>query len=251
AILMADFAVPYWLTVPVSAALCGCFGFLLGFPALRLGGVYLALTTFATAVAVPQILKSSYLEGWTGGVQGIVISKPDPPFDLPLTADQWLYLFSLALASALFLVAYNLVTGRTGRALIAIRDHALAAEAMGVNTALLKTGVFAVSALYTGIAGSLGAIAVEFVSPDSFTVLLSIVLFVGLVAGGIASILGPVFGGLFIVFVPAVAERISKAAPDAVYGLILIGFMYLMPFGIAGFVESLILRISASEGGGE
>src|SRR6185312_13947899 len=184
--------VPYWATLPVSAVICAIFGFLLGLPALRLGGHYLALTTFALAVAVPQILKHKLFEDYTGGVQGLVIDKPDAPFGLPLSADQWLYLFTLAVGVALYGLAWNLVHGRIGRAMMAVRDHPLAAEAMGVNLAMLKTRTFSVSALYTGVAGSLGAIVVAFVAPDSSSFLLSITLFVGLVAGGAASIGGTI-----------------------------------------------------------
>jgi len=124
----------------------------------------------------------------------------------------------------------------------AIRDHPLAAEATGIDVALFKTRTFAVSAMFTGIAGSLGAIAVGFVAPDSFTVFLSITLFVGLVVGGVASIAGPVFGGVFIAFLPNVAEEVSKAAPGAVYGLVLIAFMYLLPSGVAGGLGRLLRR---------
>jgi branched-chain amino acid transport system permease protein len=239
AILMSVYDVPYWATLPVSALVCAGFGLLLGFPALRLGGLYLALTTFGLAVALPQLLKHPLLEDWTGGVQGIVITKPDPPSWVRLTQDQWLYLFSLAVAAVLFVLARNLLRGRIGRAFIAVRDHPLAAEAMGIDIAMVKTGAFAVSALYTGIAGSIGAIAVQFVAPDSFGVFLSITLFVGLVVGGVASIGGALFGALFIVFVPNIAEQVSKAAPGAVYGAILIGVMFLMPAGVAGALHRL------------
>jgi branched-chain amino acid transport system permease protein len=239
AILLSVYDVPYWATLPVSAVVCAAFGLLLGFPALRLGGLYLALTTFGLAVALPQLLKHPLLEDWTGGVQGIVITKPDPPSWVRLTQDQWLYLFALAVAAVLFILARNLLRGRIGRAFVAVRDQPLAAEAMGIDIALVKTGAFAVSALYTGIAGSLGAIAVQFVAPDSFGVFLSITLFVGLVVGGVASIGGALFGALFIVFVPNLAESVSKAAPGAVYGAILIGVMFLMPAGVAGALRRL------------
>jgi branched-chain amino acid transport system permease protein len=239
AILMSVYDVPYWATLPVSAVVCAAFGLLLGFPSLRLGGLYLALTTFGLAVALPQLLKHPLLEDWTGGVQGIVITKPDPPSWVRLTQDQWLYLFALAVAAVLFVLARNLLRGRIGRAFVAVRDQPLAAEAMGIDIALVKTGAFAVSALYTGIAGSLGAIAVQFVAPDSFGVFLSITLFVGLVVGGVASIGGALFGALFIVFVPNLAESVSKAAPGAVYGAILIGVMFLMPAGVAGALRRL------------
>lgn len=242
AILMSLYDVPYWVTLPVSAVICAAFGFLIGLPALRLGGLYLALTTFALAVATPQLLKYRLFEGWTGGVQGIVVDKPDAPFGLPLSADQWLYLFTLAVGVIMFALAANLVRGRIGLAMRAIRDHPLAAEATGIDVALFKTRTFAVSAMFTGIAGSLGAIAVGFVAPDSFTVFLSITLFVGLVVGGVASIAGPVFGGVFIAFLPNVAEEVSKAAPGAVYGLVLIAFMYLLPSGVAGGLGRLLRR---------
>jgi branched-chain amino acid transport system permease protein len=242
AILMYQYGVPYWATLPVSAIVCAVFGFLIGLPALRLGGLYLALTTFALAVAVPQLLKHNALEPWTGGVQGLVIDKPDPPFGLDLSPDQWLYMFCLTVGAFLFLLAWNVVRGRIGRAMMAIRDHSLAAEAMGIDIALLKTRTFALSALYTGVAGSLGAIVVQFVAPDSFGIFVSIYFFVGLVVGGASSISGAIFGGLFIEFVPNLAEKVSKAAPGAVYGVILIAVMFLMPAGAAGFVRSLFVR---------
>jgi branched-chain amino acid transport system permease protein len=175
-------------------------------------------------------------------VQGLVIDKPDPPFGLDLSPDQWLYLFSLFVGALLFLLAWNIVRGRIGRAMMAIRDHSLAAEAMGIDIALLKTRTFALSALYTGVAGSLGAIVVQFVAPDSFGIFVSIYFFVGLVIGGVSSIGGAIFGGLFIEFVPNLAEKVSKAAPGAVYGVILIAMMFLMPGGAAGFVATLFAR---------
>ncbi len=248
-ILMTSWNVPYWATLPVAAIVCAGFGFLIGLPALRLGGLYLALTTFALAVAVPQVLKHKALEQWTGGVQGLVIDKPDPPFGLPLSADQWLYLFTLAVGALIFLLAWNLVRGRIGRAMMAIRDHALAAEAMGINIALLKTRTFAVSAMCTGVAGSLGAIAIQFVAPDSFTVFVSITLFVGLVVGGVASIPGALFGAAFIEFIPNIAEQVSKAAPGAVYGVILIACMYVMPSGVGGALARLVRRVARSGDG--
>jgi len=243
AVLMDKFGVPYWATVPVAGVVCLGAGFLFGLPALRLEGLYLALATFALGVSMPQVLKDKHLEQWTGGVQGIVIIKPDPPFGLPLNQDQWLFYFTLAVMLLMFLLGWNLLRGRVGRSLIAIRDQPIAAEAMGVNNALYKSLTFGVSAMYTGVAGALGAIAVQFVAPDSFQIFLSITFLVGIVIGGLASIPGAIYGAMFIQFVPNIAAQISKAAPWAIYGVFMIGFMYLMPTGVAGAMRIAWARI--------
>ena len=247
AVLMDKAGLPYWATLPAAGAVCFVLGFLMGFPALRLGGHYLALATFAFALAVPQLLKYKKIEGLTGGVQGIVLNKPEPPFEFslfgqPLSADRWLYFFTLAVAALMFLLAWNLLRGRIGRALIAIRDHPIAATAMGINLPVFKSTAFGVSAAFTGVAGALGAICVAFVSPDSFTVFLSITLLVGVVVGGLASIPGAIFGAIFIQFVPNIADSISKSAPWAIYGAVLIGLMYLMPTGVMGMLKGLWAR---------
>jgi branched-chain amino acid transport system permease protein len=242
AVLMDKAGVPYWATLPAAGAVCLVVGFLFGLPALRLEGLYLALATFALGVSLPQLLKYKALEQWTGGVQGIVIAKPEAPFGIPLNADQWLYFFTLAVTVVMFVLGWNLLRGRVGRALVAIRDHPIAAQAMGVNTALYKSLAFGVSAMYTGIAGALGAIAVQFVAPDSFTIFLSILLLVGIVIGGMASISGALYGAIFIQFVPNIADEVSKAAPWAIFGIFMILFVYLMPTGVAGAVRLLLAR---------
>jgi branched-chain amino acid transport system permease protein len=242
AILMDKMGAPYWATVPAAGAVCLVAGFLFGLPALRLEGLYLALATFALGVAMPQLLKYHALEKWTGGVQGITLTKPDAPFGLPLEQDQWLYFFTLAVTAVLFILGWNLLRGRIGRALVAIRDQHIAAEAMGIHNALYKSLAFGVSAMYTGIAGALGAIAVQFVAPDSFNIFLSIIFLVGIVVGGLASISGAVYGALFIQFIPNIADDLSKAAPWAVFGVFMIVFVYLMPTGVAGALRLFTAR---------
>jgi len=242
AIMVDRWDIGYGWTIPAAGIVCLVVGFLFGRPALRLEGLYLALATFSLALAVPQILK--YFEHWTGGSQGIVLSKPKAPLHLPLSEDQWLYFLTLAVTVVLFVLAANLLGGRTGRAIVAIRDNHIAAEAMGVNNALYKSVTFGVSAAYTGIAGALSAIVVAFVAPDSFDVFLSITLLTGIVIGGFGTISGPIYGALFIQFVPNWAQDISKAAPWAIFGLFLIGFMYVMPRGIAGFLQLVWIRLT-------
>jgi branched-chain amino acid transport system permease protein len=241
AIMIDRWTVPYPLTIVAAGVLCLVAGFLFGIPALRLEGLYLALATFALALAIPQILK--YFEHWTGGSQGIVLSKPSAPWGLKLSPDQWLYLLTLGVLILLFLLAANLLAGRIGRAIVAIRDNPIAAQAMGVNTALYKSLTFGVSAGYTGVAGALSALAIAFVAPDAFNVFLSITFLTGIVIGGLASISGAIFGALFIQFVPNWAQDISKAAPWAIYGIFLILFMYVMPRGIAGALRLAVVRV--------
>src|SRR5262249_45733036 len=156
------------------------------------------------------------------GSQGIVLSKPKAPWGLPLNEDQWLYFLTLAITLVAFVLARNLLGGRVGRAVVAIRDNHIAAEAMGVDSALYKSVVFGVSAAYTGVAGALSAVVVAFVAPDSFDIFLSITLLTGIVIGGLATISGAIFGALFIQFVPNWAQDISKAAPWAIFGIFLI-----------------------------
>jgi len=239
AILMDRLGVPYWLTVPAAGTVCFGAGFLFGLPALRLEGTHLALATFALGVSMPQILKYKRVERWTGGVQGITLQKPDAPWGLPLAPDQWLYFFCLAVMLLLFACAWNFLRSHAGRAIVAIREQPIAASSVGIDVPMYKTLTFGVSAMYTGIAGALGAVAVQFVSPDSFSVFLSISLLVGIVVGGLSSISGAIYGAIFIQFVPKLAGDISKAAPGAIYGMVLIASVYLLPTGIAGGIKTL------------
>ena len=245
AILMNDGGWPYWATLPVVAILCFGAGFLFGFPALKLESHYLALATFTLAIAVPQLLKHKAIAGWTGGVAGLVLEKPDPPLGLPLSPDQWLFYFCLVVTMVLFWAAFNLLRGRSGRAMMAIRDHGMAAGTMGIDTSMYKTITFGISALYTGIAGALSAITVANVAPDSFALPLSIAFLVGLVVGGIGSLSGCLIGGIFLVLVQNWSQSLSDWAKStfdlsfdvpswAIYGVLLLLLMYVMPTGIAG-----------------
>jgi branched-chain amino acid transport system permease protein len=244
AILMQRYGVAYYWTLPAAGGICFVVGSLFGLPALRLQGLYLALATFALAVALPQLLKFHGVEGWTGGVQGIVVDQPDPPSFLPIGADQWLYYFTLAIVLAMFAGAANLVNSRTGRAIMAIRDHPIAAAAMGINAPLYKTLTFGVSALYTGVAGALGALAVQFVAPDSFSLFLSVSFLVGLILGGMGSLPGCLFGGLFVLYVPNIAETVSRGLAGAIYGVIMLLVIFVMPSGAAGFAQLALARLA-------
>jgi branched-chain amino acid transport system permease protein len=241
---MHNYGIFYMWTLPAAGAVCFAVGFLFGLPALRLQNLYLALATFTLATVMPQILKFHGLEHWTGGVQGLVVDQPDPPSFLPIDTDQWLYFLTLIVVLLLFAAAASLVRSRSGRAIMAIRDHPIAAAAMGIDNSLYKTLTFGVSALYTGVAGALGALVVAFVAPDSFTIFLSIALLVGLVIGGVGSIPGCLIGGLFVLYVPNIAESISTGLAGAIYGVILLIIIFMMPAGAAGFVRASLSRLA-------
>ena len=230
---------PYWLAIPLAGSVSMLAGYAFGRPALKLQGLYLALATFTLSVVLPQLLKYKHLQPWTGGVGGIVITKPEAPFGLPLTSDQYFYLFALLVTVVMFLIARNLIDSGTGRAIRAIRDHQMAATSMGINHQHYKSMTFAVSAAFACVGGSLSALAVQFVSPDSFTMFLSISLLVGVVVGGIGTLWGAFFGAAFIMFVPELAEKVSKDAAWAVYGVVLILLVFAMPKGVMGLINRL------------
>ncbi len=235
--LLMGAGMPYWLTLPFCAVVClGC-GLLVAIPALRLEGLYLALATYSLAVVFPQLLKFKAFEAWTGGSHGVVLTKPQAPAGFPLSDDQWLYLFVLAVAVPMAWIARNLLKGHIGRTWIAIREHPTAAATMGIDTAHYKSLCLGISAAYTGIAGALGAIAVQFVAPDSFGVFLSLSFLVGIVVGGMASIAGALVGAVFIQFIPEVTDTLLQSAPWAVYGVVLVFFLHVMPGGVVGAVH--------------
>jgi branched-chain amino acid transport system permease protein len=246
AILMEHADINYVLTLPVAGIVCFIFGFLFGLPALRLSGVYLALATFALATAMPQLLKLGVFEQWTGGVQGLVVTKPDAPFGLPMSQDMWLYYFTLFIALLIYVASVNLLNSRSGRAMMAIRDNQIAASALGINLSLYKTLAFGISAGFTGIAGALGAIAVQFVAPDGYTIQLAIAIFLGMVVGGVGWLPGSLAGAAFIVFVPNIAESVSKGLSGAVFGVLLIIIIFVIPHGarqVAYYLETIVKKL--------
>ncbi len=237
AYLLANQIVPVPVALVLSGLACLLLGLAFGFPALKLDGIYLALATFSLAVATPQLLKLSLLEHWTGGVGGIVLEKPQPPAFLPVNEDQWLYFIVLAVGLVLYALVRGLLAGRTGRAFLAVKDHPLAAQAMGIDVTRIKVLAFGYSALVTGLAGALSALVTQYVAPDSFPLFLSINLLVGMVVGGTGWIPGALFGALFIQIMPILVEHISQGLQGVIYGLVLIGVMLVAPGGLGALAR--------------
>ena len=248
AILMVDHGVKDIWTIPIAALVTGVIGFLFGIPALRLSGLYLALATFAIAVSMPAVIKR--FEGFTGGGGGInLFGLPELTASLTpvevlgqeLVFNDWLYYLCWTIALVGYVIAWLFLGGRTGLALRAVRDSETAAQSSGVSLPRYKTLAFGVSAAYAGVAGSLFAIATTFVNPDTFPVALSILLLVGVVVGGLGSLVGLVAGAVFIQFLPIWSQEVSKSpgAPSVVSGLILIALMFVLPMGFAGLIARL------------
>jgi branched-chain amino acid transport system permease protein len=232
AILMTEASIPALATVPIAAAVSFAAGLLLGLPALRVRGLYLALITLGVAVAVPQLIKR--FDGLTGGTQGLSVSQPAAPEWSGLADDQWLYFVVLAIALVMFVLGARLVRGRAGRAMIAVREDETTAQATGVHSARTKTLAFATGSMYAGVGGSLYVFAIGFVAPESFTLIVSFSFLAAIVVGGLATIGGAVFGALFIEFVPVYAGEVNDALAGVIYGAVLIAFMYALPGGVMG-----------------
>lgn len=232
AALMVKAGWPFLLVLPVALVITFALGYGVGIPALRLHGLYLALVTLALAVVTPPILKR--FSGITGGAMGLTVPKPQPPEWTGLAEDQYLYLLALIATVVVIILVRNLVNSRVGRSMISIREDARAAETMGVNLAQVKTLTFAWSAMLAGLAGVLFTWTIGYVSPESFTIVLSIELLAALVVGGLGSIWGAPLGAAFLVFIPNISQDINQAAPGIAFGALLILAMYVFPGGIAG-----------------
>jgi len=237
-------------TIPLAGVAAGIVGFLIGLPALRLSGLYLALATFAFAVAMPSLLKK--FSGLTGGGQGLRLLEQAPlqvtglsgtvtVFGHSTSQNHFLYYLTWGIGLVGFLIAWLIVRGRLGRTFRAVRDSEVAAASAGIDLARAKTTAFAISGVYAGVAGSLLAIQSEIVNPLSFTFLLSILLLVGTVVGGLGSLPGMVLGALFIQYLPDLSTHVSTAqgVPDFVFGAAIILVMILLPTGAGGLLRRL------------
>jgi branched-chain amino acid transport system permease protein len=246
-ILMVDHNWMFEPTILVSAVLTGLLGLLVGFPALRVRGLYLALVTLGLAVAFPAVAKK-YVHG-TGG--NALLQPPRKDFQSLLTFlddDQWKYAVCLAFTVVLFWAARNLVQSRTGRAMVAVRDQEIAATTVGVNLASTKVWTFAISAAYAGIAGSL-SVMVDGLADATNPIIYfqrSIEFLVAMTIGGAATILGPLVGALLVVVLRRnttdLIEGKEVLAP-ALFGAALILIVYVLPDGAVGGVKRLLARL--------
>ena len=246
ALLVVHAEVPHWLALPMAAVICGVVGFLFSLPLLRLKTMHLAMATFAIGVVLPTLVKWKGVEHFTGGTQGLGLADPAVPGGLPLRADQWLYLLALALLVAGFWLTRNLLQGRVGRAVIAIRDHPIAAQSMGIDFVWHKAMVFGLSAALVGVAGGLAALAMRYVAPGLYGPFLSFSLLIGIAVGGLGSLSGALYGavalqGIFLV-VGVSASTLRTSNAPLIYGVVLVGFLCLVPDGVSGLLRRAAAR---------
>ena len=241
----------FW-TILLAGLVAGVAGLLVGVPALRLSGLYLALITFGIAVSFPQLPKK--FDHFFGGTTGKFLALVKPPFDLDTTPNNWLYYLTWGIALVLLAAAWFIVRGRMGRALQAIRDSEIAAASSGVNLATYKTLAFGISAFYAGVAGSLYAIANSYVNPGLIPISLSIFLVVGLAVGGLGSLVSLIAGAALIYFLQNHADTVAgwinhlpaldldpkqPGIPSVVFGAVLIIVMLAIPTGIGGLLRKV------------
>lgn len=231
-----------YLCIPLAGATAFVAGFLFGLPVVRFGLVHLALATWGLAVVVPQLLKLSLLARWTGGVQGIYLDRPGVPPGLPLSEDQWWYAIVMAVLVMALWSLRNLRDSRSGRALQAVAERPLVAQAVGVELVRARALAFGASAAYAGVAGALGALLTDFIGPDSYGTWFSIQLLIGAVVGGLYSAWGALFGGLLMKFLPDLARGASGLLTFPAHGLLLIVMIWFLPRGLAGLLETRARR---------
>jgi branched-chain amino acid transport system permease protein len=238
AIPMAWFAVPHWVALPIAGLACLAAGVLFALPVVRLQNMHLAMATFALAGVTPELANYKGVAEWTGGSQGLGLDRPEVPFGLPLSFDQWIFLLALLVLVVSLAVASNLLGGRIGRAIIAVRDDPIGAQAIGVDTTLYKTLAFGISTMFTGLAGALSAMALLYAAPAGIFV--SLGFLIGAAVGGLASLSGAIYGAIFLqvilMLAGTIAQSVKTPAVLAIYGVVVIAFLHLLPRGIAGLV---------------
>ncbi len=250
---MTSLHVPFPLALLIAAMVAAFFGFILGLPALRLEGPYLAIATLGFGMAITQVIGRWQI---FGGRMGLETPSPNL-FSYVLESDRELYFLIIPVAFLLTMAARNLMKTRVGRAFIAIRDSDIAAETMGVNLVFYKTLAFAISAFYAGIAGGLFAFLIGFINPSTFNFILSIYFLAFVIVGGLGSILGSIMGGIVMTWLMLVLDKVQELPylgtvllsfserwmsvtglpniASIIFGLIIVLLVVFEPLGLYGF----------------
>lgn len=243
-ILVQKEGMPVPLAFVGGVVLCFLVGVVVGLPALRLRGTYLALVTLAIGVVFPSVVRR--FDGLTGGSIGLFGLSYSPPSGIAYFSGRagqgvWLYWVAIITLSVACLVVWNIMRSRTGRSIVALRDNEAAAIVMGVNRTLVRTVLFGVSAGIAGLAGGVYAVNTGIINPDSFSLMLTIYLLVAMVLGGSASFWGPILGGFAIYFVPVWSSDIANGPiAGVIFGVVIIAMVFGMRSGLVGMIKRLV-----------
>lgn len=240
---LAQRGVPFVFTIPAAGLLAGAIGIVVGIPSLRIKGLYLAVASLATQFLLVYVFRE--WESVTGGVRGVDVPFAQL-FGYELSSDLRMYYLILPITALLLVAARNLFRTRVGRAFIAIRDKDISAEVLGINLLNYKLIAFAIGSFYAGVAGALLGYFYRAMTPDYFTLQLSIFFLACIIVGGMGSILGTVLGAIFMTLVPELlrhgvtlaaywsprATEVLSPLKEVVFGLLIIGFLVFEPHGL-------------------
>jgi len=241
---LAQRGVPFWLTIPAGGAMCAVLGLVVGIPSLRIKGLYLAVATLAMQFILIFVFRE--WESVTGGVRGV--SVPDATlFGMELDNDYRMYYVILPCAALLLIAARNLFRTRIGRAFIAIRDKDISAEVLGIDLFKYKLLAFAIGSFYAGVAGALLGYFYRAMTPEYFTLALSIFYLAAIIVGGLGTTIGTIFGAFFMTLIPELlragvslaalwapsATEILSPVREIVFGALIVAFLVFEPHGLA------------------
>jgi branched-chain amino acid transport system permease protein len=236
ALLSITFSIPFWFSFFLGGLFSACIGYLIGFPALRLSGPYLAMLTFGFGEITQWVFV--HWVSVTKGVHGVVVPRPHIGSFI-FTGDKSFYYIELLFLVILIILAKNIIKSKTGRAFMSIRDNEIASQSMGINIAKYKTMAFGLGAFYAGIAGSLYSALIKYISPADFGFHQSIKYLTMIVVGGLGSIMGSIIGATLLTILPELLRGFEKEQM-LIYGALLLIFLMFMPQGIYGCLKDII-----------
>jgi branched-chain amino acid transport system permease protein len=239
-----DMSVP--LTFVCGIAACFVVGVVVGLPALRLRGTYLALVTLAVGVVFPSLVRRfDTLTGGSAGLFGLEFPAPSVGYFSGQTGQGvWMYWVAIVALGLSCLVVWNIMRSRTGRSIVALRDNEAAAIVMGVDRTLVRTVLFGVSAGIAGLAGGVFAVNTGIITPESFSLMLTIYLLVAMVLGGSASYWGPIFGGFAMYYVPLWSADLAEGPiAGVIFGVVIVAMVFGMRSGLVGLIKRLAAHL--------
>jgi len=246
--LIVRLGLPFWITIPAGGLMAALIGTLVGVPSLRIKGIYLAIATLAAQLIIEWTI--NHVTWISGGVQSSIEIPRPSLFGMPLASEAKIYVFLMFFVVLAIVATLNLVRSRVGRAFIAIRDQDIAAEIIGINIFRYKLYAFAISSFYAGVAGALESYYLGIANYEQFQIDVSIDYLAMVIIGGLGSVLGSIFGALFVTLLPIVTRwlldgfgglfltqaNLDKLVPQlrlVIFGGLIIFFLIVEPDGLA------------------